>query len=130
MTISGQLFATYIVISQKTEVQTVILRCWLSLNLKWYKSYNITKQTQFSFFLQNHKKNENRNIWVLWHNFWANYDLDLLSISNNPSEPQFCERWTYIWQKSGQKWLYDGHLRVTFVSDQSLHKLFDLRKIF
>ena len=33
---------------------------------------------------------------------------DLLSTSKWPSEPQFCERWTYIWQKNGQEWLYIG----------------------
>ena len=32
-------------------------------------------------------------------------DSDPLSTSKWPSEPQFCERWPYICQKNGQKWL-------------------------
>ena len=43
-----------------------------------------------------------------------------MSISKWPSEHQVCQKWTYIWQRSSQKQLYNGHLRVTFVSDQSL----------
>ena len=81
------------------------------------------KKTQLNFFFTKLQKNRNGNIWILCHNFWTNYDLDLLSISNWPSEPQFCKRWIYIWQKCGQKQLYISHLRVTFVSDHSLHLL-------
>ena len=66
--ISGQISAIYILIFHKTEVQTVILRCWKDLYLNWFKSYDknekhtknaktskITKNsTRISFFLQNH----------------------------------------------------------------------------
>ena len=40
-------FAKYMVIFHKTEIQTVILRCFMSLNLTWYKSYD-TKQTSWN----------------------------------------------------------------------------------
>ena len=40
-TISGHFIANYINTFHKTEVVTVILRCLMSLNLNWIKSYNI-----------------------------------------------------------------------------------------
>ena len=43
-----------------------------------------------------------------------------MSTSKWPSEPQFCERWRYIWRKNGQKRSYNSYLRVTFVSKHSL----------
>ena len=58
--------------------------------------------------------------YIWGHNFWTNYDLDPLSTSKWPSEPPFCERWRYIWQKNGQKRSYNSYLRVTFISDHSL----------
>ena len=65
--ISSQISAIYIIIFHKTEVQTVILRCWIGLYLNWCKSYDknekhtkntktpkITKNsTRILFFLQN-----------------------------------------------------------------------------
>ena len=39
-TISSQISAIYINIFHKTEVQTVILRCWTGLYLNWCKSYD------------------------------------------------------------------------------------------
>ena len=51
MTISGHFFATYIEIFNKTEVQTVILRCLTFLILNWFKSYDtIRKCCHFRFF--------------------------------------------------------------------------------
>ena len=38
-------------------------------------------------------------ICILCHNFWTNYDLDLLSTSKWWSESQFCERYLWKWQK-------------------------------
>ena len=38
-TISSHFVANYIDIFHKTVVQTVILRCWTSLYLNWFKSY-------------------------------------------------------------------------------------------
>ena len=32
--------ANYMFIFHKTEIRTVILRCWTSLNLNWYKGYD------------------------------------------------------------------------------------------
>ena len=49
MTISGQFFANYIKIFHKTEVQTVILRCLLSLNLNLIKSHYIILVKIFVF---------------------------------------------------------------------------------
>ena len=49
-TISGHSFANYINILHKTEVQTVILRCLISLNLNWIKSYNINYNCVFQFW--------------------------------------------------------------------------------
>ena len=37
-------------IFHKTEVQTVILRCWTSLNLDWFKSYGLRPQAACEFF--------------------------------------------------------------------------------
>ena len=97
-TISGHFCVNYVKIFQKMEVQTIILRCWTSLNHDWYNSYDTkckwnpkTQRTQMHFFLQYHKKNGNGNICILSHNFWINQDVDLLSTSKWPSEPQFCE---------------------------------------
>ena len=40
--------------------------------------------------------NENGNTCILCHKFWTNQNLEP---SKWLSEPQFCERWIYIWQK-------------------------------
>ena len=40
-TISCHFFGNYIDIFHKTEIQTVILRCLVCLNLNWIKSYDI-----------------------------------------------------------------------------------------
>ena len=51
MTISGRFFVNYINIFQKTEISTVILRCFTYLNLNWIKIYNIKhKFSHFWFF--------------------------------------------------------------------------------
>jgi hypothetical protein len=73
----------------------------------WKKSWE-----PFGSYLLNSTANPAQFEWK-----WAGLRIDPLSIS--PSEPQFCARWTYIWQKNGQKRLYNGHLWVTFISDQS-----------
>ena len=39
MTLSGHFFTNYTKIFQKTEIQMVILRCLVGLNLNWIKSY-------------------------------------------------------------------------------------------
>ena len=115
-TIYGHFFANYMFIFHKTEIQTVILRCLTIINLNCYKSYdkkhkNAKNVTDANVcFLQNCKRNRKGNICVLCHNFWSNQNVDLLSPSKWLSEPQFCERWTYIWWKNGQKWLYKGHI--------------------
>ena len=40
LTICGHFFGNYIDIFHKTEIQTVILRCILCLNVNWIKSYD------------------------------------------------------------------------------------------
>ena len=89
------------------------LKSWLVQNL-WHKTQNTktqkTQKTQTRVFVQNCKINRNGNICILCHNFWSNQNVDLLSTSKWPSEPQFCERWTYIRRKNGQKWSYKGHI--------------------
>ena len=100
-------FANYIFIFHKTEIQTVILRCLTSLNLDWYRSYDTkrknTKNTNV-WFCTKPQKTWNGNICVLCPNFWTIQNLDQLNTSKWPSAPQFCERWTYTWQKTGWKW--------------------------
>ena len=65
-------------ILHKTEIQTVILRCLMSLNLNWYKSYDKkhkkaknAKDENVCFCTKSQKK-RNGNICVLSHNFWTN----------------------------------------------------------
>ena len=48
-TISGHFFANYIKIFHKTEIQTVILRCLVCLNLNWIKSNNTILAKLFIF---------------------------------------------------------------------------------
>ena len=40
---------------------------------------------------------------ILCHNFWTNYDLDLLSTSKWPSEVQFCDKYKGMYVS--KKWL-------------------------
>ena len=65
-------------IFHKTEIQTVILRCLMSLNLNWYKSYDTKrknwKNTNLCFWTKL-QKNQNGNISVLSHNSWTNQHL-------------------------------------------------------
>ena len=112
-------------IFHKTEIKTVILRCLMSVNLNWYKSYDTEcKNTNFAnvCFWPKSQKNKNGNICSLCHNLWNNQNLDPLSTSKWPSEPQFCERWMYSWQKNGQKWSYNGHTFFSFILNMSLSK--------
>ena len=54
-------FANYIFVFHKTEIQTVILRCLVNLNLNWYKSFDKKQKTQkvpVCVFEQNCKKME------------------------------------------------------------------------
>ena len=49
-TISSQIFAIYMNMFHKTEVQTVILRYWTGLKLNWFKSYDTKcKYLRFQF---------------------------------------------------------------------------------
>ena len=117
-------------IFHKTEIQTVILRCLPSLNLNWYKSYDIkhknaknTKTASMCFCTKLQKKRSG-NICIFCHNFYTNHNLDLFNTSKWPSESQFCERWTYIWQKLARGSLSKVIYKGTFISNQSLLYLF------
>ena len=48
LTICGHFYGNYIDIFHKTEIQMVILRCLMSLNFNWFKSYD-TKYKYFHF---------------------------------------------------------------------------------
>ena len=103
-------------IFHKPESQTVIFnwsKSWFVQKL-WYK----IQIFPFPFFLQFRKKKLNWVFWVLlsfcflYHHISPNYDFNRVSTSNRPSEPQFCERWTYSLWRNGQKLLQNGHLSV------------------
>ena len=75
LTISCHFFANYMFIFHKTEIQTVILRCLMNLNLNWFKSYDKkhknaknAKDENFYFCIKSQKK-RNGNICVLCNNF-------------------------------------------------------------
>ena len=64
-------FGNFMFIFHKTKVQTVILQCWPTLNLNWYKRYDTeskkkTKKTKKPkwFFLQNWKKKTEMEIFA------------------------------------------------------------------
>ena len=59
MTISSRFSANYFYISHKTEVQTVICRCWTSLNLNWFKSYDTKHKYFHSRFFSDFVKKTN-----------------------------------------------------------------------
>ena len=110
MIISGYFCANYKKIFHKAKVQTVILRPWTSLNHNWYNSYDTKRnksqkqKNSYVFFSTILQKNRNANICIFNYNIWINQGFYLLSTSKWPSEPQFCEIWSYSCQKSGQKW--------------------------
>ncbi len=65
-------------IFHKTEIQTVILKCLMSLNLNWYKSYDTKRKNSKNAnlcFWTTLQKNGNRNISFLCHNLWTNHNL-------------------------------------------------------
>ena len=59
-------FANCIFIFQKTEIQTVILRCLTSLNLNWYKSYDTkcrnVKNTNVLFCTKSQKNGNGKDL--------------------------------------------------------------------
>ena len=68
LTICGHFFGNYIDIFHKTEIQTVILRCLVCLNLNWIQSYNIilVKNSFFSCLKMHHFSGVLPK-WVLLH---------------------------------------------------------------
>ena len=62
----GHFFAIFMIIFHETEVQKVILRCLVSLNLNWIKSYYIILVKIFFFpFLKMHHFRAISPKWVL-----------------------------------------------------------------
>ena len=94
-TISGHSIANYINIFHKTEVPTVILRCLMSLNLNWIKSYDINYKLfwQLCFSILEEKKASKMAI------FW-------------PFVVFFWQLHRYL----SQNWDSDGHFEVLSVS--------------
>ena len=73
--ISGHFFANYVNIFHKTEIQTVILRCLMSLKLNWCKSYDTkckNAENAHESFSTKWQRKGNGNICFLLHNFWTN----------------------------------------------------------
>ena len=95
---SGHFFAICMVIFHKTEIQTVILRCLISLSLNWYKSYDTkcknSKNTNLCFWTKL-QKNGNGNISVLSHNFWTNQNL----LEFRPVKHVIMTVWTSVFWK-------------------------------
>jgi hypothetical protein len=123
MTFSGHFLAIRMFIFHKTEVLTVILRCLTGLTYYWFKSYDTKhvagqKMARYGLkkaiyqlpFFRTSPNLLGASGYIWGHNFWPNQYLDPLDTSKLPSEPQFCERYTHIWQKNGQEWSYRGHL--------------------
>ena len=110
----------------KTEFQTVILRCLMSLNLNWYKSYDTKRKNSKNtnlWFWTKLQKNGNENISFLCHNLWTNQNL----LEFRPVKYVIMTIWTSIlWKKNihFKKMARIGRNTViykgTFVSNQSL----------
>ena len=107
MTTSGHFLATYMFILHKTEIQTVILRCLMRLNLSWYKSNDATPKNT---------KNTNLCFCTISQKNW-----NLIFASLNLS---FVKDEDIYGKKNGQKRSYNSYLRVTFISKHSLCKKF------
>ena len=69
MTISGHFSASYIEILHKTEVQTVILRCLMGLNLDWFKIYGLWCKWRPCACLANFQKIATDK-WSFYYHFW------------------------------------------------------------
>ena len=111
MTIYGNFLANHIVIFHKTEIQTVILRCFMSQNFNWYKSYDTNRKNSKNAnlcFWTKLQKNGNGNISILCYNLWSNQNLAKF----RPVKHVKITVWTsvlwkidiHIAKKNGQKW--------------------------
>ena len=86
LTISIQFFAIYICIFHKTEVQTVILRCWRGLNHNWFQSY---EATYYSASFPPHYRRvllSHLLVFNLWHNKVRTINLLLPDFGRNRSK--------------------------------------------
>ena len=67
-------FPNCMVIFHKKKIQKVILRCFRSLNLNWYNSYDTKRKNAKNAkecFCTKLQKIKNRNICSLCHNLWT-----------------------------------------------------------
>ena len=96
-------FTNNIFIFHKTEIQTVILRCLMSLNLNWIKGYNIKYKKSHFLFLQFCKE----KAWKFTTQKWPFYD---------PSWPFFCQ----LHQNLSKNWDSNGHFEVHSGSESQL----------
>ena len=85
------------------------------------------------FFSTISQKNGNGNICILSHNLWINQGLDLLSTSKWPSEPQFCEMWSYSYQKmagNGHKTAISDHFWPFFANCMVIFHKTEVQTVF
>ena len=68
-TVSGHFFAICIFIFHKTEVQTVILRCLMGLNLDWFKIYGLWCKWRPCACLANFQKIATDK-WSFYYHIW------------------------------------------------------------
>ena len=114
-------------IFHKTEVQTVILKCLMSLNPNWYKKlWHKTKNPRSAneYFCTKSQKTRNANICSFCHNQSEFTPVKHIKMTVWTS---FLWKITYSWQKNGQKWSQSGHLWLSFVLTQTICKLMLLR---
>ena len=58
------IFANYINVFHKTEVQTIILMCLMALNLNWFNSYDTKYSLRPRGFLAN-SENDHQNLQLI-----------------------------------------------------------------
>ena len=93
---------------------------WKIIMYSWQKDMVLKLLLISCFFWELHTASS--YIWV--HNFRANQDLDPLSTSKWPPEPQFCKRWIYICPKMARIGRPKVIFKGTFVSNMSLFESF------
>ena len=81
-TISGHFFTICMFIFHKTEVQTVILRCLMSLNLDWFKSYGLRCSLRPRASLANSQK-ISTDKWPFYDHIWPFSRQLHLNLSQN-----------------------------------------------
>ena len=112
----------------------------MSLNLNWYKSYDTKRKNSKNAnlcFWTKLRKNRNRNIFVLCHNFWTNQNL----LKFSPVKHVIMTIWTSVLWKMiihiSKKWpelvvtlsFIKGHsFRISFYISRQQENLVDNQK--